>query len=192
MQPQDVIPFFEKSRKALGLDYLDLFLIHAPMGCKRDEKKDTFKFYDGKVFFWKLLWSHQQIVNVINRSNLIPTLTTLPCGERWRSCKSLGSAVQLECPTSAVINWRDWPTLQRCPSLWTRLSAMHTSSRRSFVRPWTSSKLEQWPMALLDHLVWNIKLYCNPRKNYPICLILSQEGSTAQVAYHHHPFSRMR
>ncbi len=51
MQPQDVIPFFEKSRKALGLDYLDLFLIHAPMGCKRDEKKDTFKFYDGKVFF---------------------------------------------------------------------------------------------------------------------------------------------
>ncbi len=57
MQPQDVIPFFEKSRKALGLDYLDLFLIHTPMGCKRDEKKDTFKFYDGKViYFTKKLW----------------------------------------------------------------------------------------------------------------------------------------
>ena len=49
MHAKEVIPFFEKSRKALGLDYVDLYLIHGPMGCERDENKDSIKFYNGKV-----------------------------------------------------------------------------------------------------------------------------------------------
>ncbi len=74
MQPRDVLPFFEKSRKALGLDYVDLYLIHSPVGVRRDEERDEMKLNNGKVrkrfflscacrfsgFFY--LWRSRQVI----------------------------------------------------------------------------------------------------------------------------------
>ena len=54
MHPQDVIPYFEKSRKDLGLDYVDLYLIHQPMGIEGDGR-DWIKISNGKVcFYWSV------------------------------------------------------------------------------------------------------------------------------------------
>ena len=58
MQPKVVSVFFEKSRKALGLDYIDLYLIHGPIGCERDEKTDWMKLYDGMVPLIETLLFH--------------------------------------------------------------------------------------------------------------------------------------
>ena len=48
MHPEDVGPFFEMSRRALGLDYVDLYLIHSPVGVHKDSLNGI-KFYNGKV-----------------------------------------------------------------------------------------------------------------------------------------------
>jgi len=40
MRPDQVEWFFEKSRKALQLDYIDLYLIHGPVGFLKDENNE--------------------------------------------------------------------------------------------------------------------------------------------------------
>jgi len=50
LQPDRVEFFFEKSRKALGLDYVDLYLIHTPIGIAMDKnnEKGLYIKFDGE------------------------------------------------------------------------------------------------------------------------------------------------
>jgi len=53
MQPGRVERFFEMSRKNLGLDYIDLYLIHTPVGLEIDDNSPQTIFIkmdkEGKV-----------------------------------------------------------------------------------------------------------------------------------------------
>jgi diketogulonate reductase-like aldo/keto reductase len=53
MTPDDVKPFVEMSLKALCLDYVDLYLVHSPLGVEMDRKTGGLKQVDGKV---TVLW----------------------------------------------------------------------------------------------------------------------------------------
>ncbi len=53
MKPEDVVPYFEKSLANLSLDFIDLFLIHSPLGVEHDPKTMWVKMYDGKVKYHK-------------------------------------------------------------------------------------------------------------------------------------------
>ena len=44
MHPEDVKTYFDLSMKALGLDYLDLYLIHSPVAVEKDPKTMFVKF----------------------------------------------------------------------------------------------------------------------------------------------------
>ena len=51
-RPELVEAYFNMSLKNLGLDYVDLYLIHAPIGVERDPVTNSIRFYDGgKVKF---------------------------------------------------------------------------------------------------------------------------------------------
>lgn len=47
MRPELVNDYMEESLKNLGLDYVDLYLVHTPLGIHRDEKTRFIKFYEG-------------------------------------------------------------------------------------------------------------------------------------------------
>ena len=47
MNPEDVAPYCDFSLKALGVDYLDLYIIHAPIGVVKDPKTMLPKFGEG-------------------------------------------------------------------------------------------------------------------------------------------------
>ncbi len=50
MTPEDVPVLFRRSLADLGLDYIDLYLVHSPLGVEKNEAGDWIKFdKDGKV-----------------------------------------------------------------------------------------------------------------------------------------------
>ncbi len=50
MTPEDVPKLFQRSLDDLGLDYIDLYLVHSPLGVQKNEDGDFIKFdKDGKV-----------------------------------------------------------------------------------------------------------------------------------------------
>lgn len=49
MRPELVEKYLNKSLKDLGLDFVDLYLVHTSMGVERDPADDWMKFTDGKV-----------------------------------------------------------------------------------------------------------------------------------------------
>ena len=54
LRPERVNEYCQYSLKNLGLDYVDLYLIHTPIGLHRDEKTKFIKLYDGgKVIYDK-------------------------------------------------------------------------------------------------------------------------------------------
>ena len=50
MRPEDVPVMFQRSLDDLGLEYIDLYLVHSPLGCEKDEETNHIKFVDGKVW----------------------------------------------------------------------------------------------------------------------------------------------
>ncbi len=54
MRPEDVPGMFQRSLDDLGLEYIDLYLVHSPLGCEKDEETNHIKFVNGKV-------EHQQL-----------------------------------------------------------------------------------------------------------------------------------
>ena len=44
MHPEDVAPYCDLSLKALGLEYLDMYLIHTPIGVEKDTNTKFIKF----------------------------------------------------------------------------------------------------------------------------------------------------
>ena len=60
-EPDDVVWSLKKSLKDLRLDYVDLFLVHWPIACKRDDKMQPLKGPDGKAVLDEYLTEHQEI-----------------------------------------------------------------------------------------------------------------------------------
>ena len=102
MHPEDVAPFCDLSLKALGLDYLDLYLIHAPLGVEKDPKTMFIKFdkefkVGNRICY--LLYGQLFTWNVIFRLSLTVTPTWLPCGSPWRSLWTAERPGPSECQT---------------------------------------------------------------------------------------------
>ena len=47
MRPGDVREYFDKSVKDLGVDYIDLYLIHSPIAVEKDPETKFMKMYEG-------------------------------------------------------------------------------------------------------------------------------------------------
>ena len=47
MRPGDVRTYFDASLKSLGLDYIDLYLVHSPVAVEKDKETGFMKMYEG-------------------------------------------------------------------------------------------------------------------------------------------------
>jgi len=112
--PDDVEVAFRKSLDALGLDYLDLYLIHWPYGFQRGT--DMFpKNEDGSLI---VSCQDQKIhlkiyIYISFQSSMTGLCHWLTSGEHLSSWLRKGLSSQLEFPTSMLVSFKTSLTMER-------------------------------------------------------------------------------
>ena len=135
LKPSAVRPTVEQSLKNLCIDYLDLYLIHSPMGIEFDFKKMA------------------PIKN--DKDEHILTLDTDHIGV-WREMEKLVDEGKIRSIGVSNFNSLQVPTSWSSAgflSQWTSASAASTFSKRSWGITWQRWASNSWLMALLGLLV---------------------------------------